>query len=174
MTLDFRKAAIGLVAAGVIVGVTFGVGVAYGRGDPKTVETGLSAQEIQAMLGLSGGAVAGAPGGVGGGGAGQGGLLGGGTAGIVTEVTAESITVRTAQGEQTFAITASTAVELLAVADSSALQVGATIIVSGSNSEGTLAAGQITELPEALSGLASGGFDLGGAGGRQPGGRQAP
>lgn len=174
MTLDFRKAAIGLVAVGVIVGVTFGAGVAYGRGDPKTVETGLSAQELQAMLGLSGGAATGAPAAAGAGGGGQGGLLGAGTAGVVTAVTAESITVETAQGEQTFAITAGTAVELLTAVDSSALEVGATIIVSGSDGEGTLAAAQITELPDALSGLASGGLGVGGAAGRPPGGRQAP
>ena len=183
MTLDFRKAAVGLLAVGAVVGLAFGAGVAFGRGDPKTVETGLSAQEIQSMLGLTGGATTGAPGGQGGvgGGAAGGGLLAnlldGGTAGVITEVTSDSITVETAQGVTTFAISGNTVVEVLADVAASDLEVGAPVVVSGTSGDGGEAtAAQITELPEALSGLATGGFGGGGGGGggRQPGGNQTP
>ncbi len=51
MVFDFRKVAAGVAVFGLALGVAFGAGIAVGRGDPKTIESGLSAQQLQTLLG---------------------------------------------------------------------------------------------------------------------------
>ena len=55
MQLTLRKLAMGVGALGVAIGVSFGAGVAVGRGDPKEAEGGLTQQQIQALIGGGGG-----------------------------------------------------------------------------------------------------------------------
>jgi hypothetical protein len=173
LKIDFRKAAIGLAILGAILGVAFGVGVAYGRGSPKTVDSGISQQQIQSLLGLSSGAGTGG-GGFGGGASGAGAnglaaLLGGGTAGVITAVTSNSITIETRQGSRTVTIAPTTNVETYSKTAAANLKQGDAVIVTGaSGADGSIAAESISQLPDALKGIASG---TGATGSSGPNGR---
>ncbi len=169
-TIDFRKAAIALAIIGAILGVAFGVGVAYGRGSPKTVDSGMSQAQIQQLLGLgstTGTGGAGGTGFAGGGGGAFTSLLGGGTAGVITALTNTSITIETRQGTHTVNLSPTTTVQTYAKTDPAALKTGDAIIVSGETAaDGTIAATTVSQLPDELKTLASGtgGANGGGAG----------
>ncbi|HEX5367907.1 MAG TPA: DUF5666 domain-containing protein [Dehalococcoidia bacterium] len=165
LTIDFRKAAIALAIVGGILGVAFGVGVAYGRGSPKTVDSGMSQAQIQQLLGLGGTGGAGSTGlgggtgftGGGAGGAGLTSLLGGGTAGVITAMTDTSITIETRQGTHTINLGPATTVEAYTGTGATALKPGDAIIVSGETAaDGSIAATTVSQLPDELKSLASG------------------
>jgi hypothetical protein len=68
----FRFIAIWVVATGLLMGLSFGMGVAKGKGDAPAAQSGLTQQQIQQMIngGSSGGGQTGPaqqPGGAGGG-----------------------------------------------------------------------------------------------------------
>ncbi len=192
MVFDFRKLAVGVALIGLSLGVAFGAGVAVGRGDPKTVESGLSAQQLQTLLGTdvlqtavadagadnedgspdtappapggAGGPGGAAPGGAGGLG-GAAGLLGQSPSGVITAINPGSITLETRGGSLTIELGPATTLHLLSQAEVGSLEEGQTVIISGSaNEDGAFVATSISEVPEAL------GF-LTGAGGAPGGGR---
>ncbi len=186
MVFDFRKLVGGVALIGLGLGVAFGAGVAVGRGDPKTVESGLSAQQLQTLLGTdvlqSAAAAAGdsgadsagaadadsnpdepeaAPGGLGG----AAGLLGQSPSGVITAIGEESITIETRGGSVTIELAPTTTLQVLSQADVGSLEEGQTVIISGSvNQDGAFVAASISEVPVALGFLA-------GAGGAPGGGR---
>src|SRR4051794_11878401 len=51
--MKFRSLAIILGAVGIAMGVAFCVGLAMGKGNPKTVQSGLSSAQIQQLYGAS-------------------------------------------------------------------------------------------------------------------------
>ena len=158
LTIDFRKAAIVLAIIGAILGVAFGVGVAYGRGSPKTVDSGMSQAQIQQLLGLGGGASL-TGGGSGFGGAGGGSFTSalGGTTGVITAMTDTSITIETRQGTHTVNLSPTTAVQTYAKTDAAALKPGDIIIVGGDTAaDGSIAATAVSQLPDELKTLATG------------------
>src|SRR6266545_5708472 len=121
MILSFRTLAIGIGVMGIAMGVAFGAGVAYGRGDPKTVQSGLTQQQIQQLYGAptNPGAAAAAGGtGAGQGTAGAGQNAGAGaaaigaraTSGRVTSVNGQTVTIETARGSQKVNVASSAAV----------------------------------------------------------------
>ena len=174
MILDFRKLALGVAVIGLGLGVAFGAGIAYGRGDPKTVESGLSAQQLQSLLGTdvlqsaTAGAGAAPDAGVVPGGAA--GLLGASPTGVVTAISEASITIETLQGSQTIQLESDTLLNLLSQAEVGSLEEGQTVIISGSeNNEGVFVAAAISEVPEGLGFVAGAGGAP--AGGRDGGGR---
>ena len=174
-TIDFRKAAIALAIIGAILGVAFGVGVAYGRGSPKTVDSGMSQAQIAQLLGLGGGtgtgtgtgsAGGGGFAGGGGGGAAFSNLFGGGTAGLITALTDTTITIETRQGTHTVNLSPTTIVQTYAKTDPAALKAGDVIIVTGDTAaDGSIAATDVSQLPDALKTLASGTTGSNGPGG---------
>ena len=169
LTINFRKAAIALAIVGAILGVAFGVGVAYGRGSPKTVDSGMSQAQIQQLLGLGSAGGGGGGGGFagGGGGAALTNLLGGGTAGVVTAITDTTITIVTRQGTHTVNLSPTTVVQTYAKTDPAALKAGDPIIVTGETAaDGSIAATAVSQLPDELKTLAAG---PAGANGSAPG-----
>ena len=187
MVFDFRKVAAGVAVFGLALGVAFGAGIAVGRGDPKTIESGLSAQQLQTLLGTDvlqsaaanaagdggdtaepGAAPGAAPGSAGGLG-GAGGLLGQNPSGVITAISENSITIETRDGSQTIVLGPATTLQLLSQAEVGSLEEGQKVIVIGSeNEDGTFVATAISEVPEALGFLAGAGGLPGG--GRGPGG----
>jgi hypothetical protein len=166
MALNFKIAAAAIAAFGVILGVTFGAGVAYGRGDPKTVESGLTPQQIQSMLGIGGGGAGGASGGQGSQG-GQGQRPGGGnttsvlganaTAGRITSVSGSTVTIQTAQGTQKVNLAASTSISKMQTGAIADVREGQTIFASGTRKEdGSFDAAALTQLPPELQALFGG------------------
>ncbi len=183
MKLNLRSVALALGALGLGLGLAFGIGVAYGRGDPKEVEVGLTTQDLQSYLGI-GGAGANAGGGTanaGGGrpaGGGRGGvatLLGAGSVGgQITAVGAESVTIEAAAGSRELKLAPSTSIRTLGSGPSAALEVGMTVLASGSeNEDGSFAAAAISELPAELGALFAGQAG-GGQGGGARGGPAPP
>jgi Domain of unknown function (DUF5666) len=179
MALAFRKIVAALVIAGVAIGVSFGVGVAYGRGDPKTVDTGLTAQQIQSLLGVRGAQASGGVGtgsgatGSGGtgttGGFGGGAFGGGGTTGAITAIDGDTITVQGFQGDVKVTLDSGTKVSVEQTGSASDLKVGDTVSVQGTtNADGSVKASSVSQLPAGLAaGRGGGGFQrgAGGAGG---------
>ena len=174
MALNFRIAAIGIAAVGLALGVAFGAGVAYGRGDPKTVESGLTQQQIQSLLGISGAAASGAQGGTTTGQGTQGQAAGqqrqgqtgaqgtqaaaNTTVGRVTSIDGSTITVQTAQGNQKINLGTSTSVSKIATGATPDLTTGLTIFATGARKEdGSLDAASITQVPAELQSLLAGG-----------------
>ncbi|HEY7467693.1 MAG TPA: DUF5666 domain-containing protein [Dehalococcoidia bacterium] len=157
MVLNKRVVIIAVAACGVAIGIAFGVGVAYGRGDPKTVESGLSQQEIAALLGGGLQSVGSnnatgqrSPGNAGGG------LLGNNTIGQVTAVDGRTVTVKTAQAEVKVTLDASTKVSKYGTTGSD-LQVGDTVVVAGTRQQdGSMLATSVSQMPSELATLASG------------------
>lgn len=158
MVLNRRLLVIAVAACGIALGVAFGIGVAYGRGDPKTVETGLTQQEIATLLG--GGALQSAGGN---GGAGQRGNLGGGaqlfgnnTIGQVTAVDGKTVTVKTAQAEVKVTLDANTKVNKYG-SSGTELQVGDSVVIAGTRqSDGSIQATSVSQMPAELAALGSG------------------
>ncbi len=177
MQLTYRYVLIGIAALGVALGVAFGAGVAYGRGDPREVQSGLTTQQIQSLLGINtaqaassgaapaGGGAAGTGSGAGaqrGQAAGAGGgltaLLGGAVAGRVTAVTGDSVTIETAQGPQKINLSAATSVSRVSTGTSDDIREGATIIASGTKKDdGSYDATSVSQLPAELQRLFGGG-----------------
>src|SRR5688572_6945624 len=62
MIVSYRVLVVEVVMIVLALGVSFGAGIAYGRGDPKTVQSGLTQQQIQSLLGISGAAAQGGAG----------------------------------------------------------------------------------------------------------------
>lgn len=160
-SLTFRTLAIGVVAAGLALGIAFGVGVAYGRGNPKTVQSGLTTQQIQQMYGpaTSGAAGAGGQGAGGAGAAGAASVLGArSTSGRVTAVSGQTVTIETRQGSQKVLLSSSTTVNKLATGASADLQEGSTIVASGTRKDdGSFEATSVSQVPAELVTLVAGG-----------------
>jgi hypothetical protein len=164
MVLNKRIMIIAVAVCGIAIGVAFGVGVAYGRGDPKTVESGLSQQEIATLLGGSGLQSAGNNSAAGQRGLGNAGgqLLGNNTIGQVTAVDGQTVTVKTVQAEVKVTLDANTNVSKYGTSGSD-LQVGDTVVVAGTKQQdGSVLATSVSQMPTELATLA-GGFQ-GGAG----------
>jgi hypothetical protein len=150
---------IAVAACGIALGVAFGIGVAYGRGDPKTVETGLTQQEVATLLGGGGLQSAGGNGGTGqrnglGGGGAQ--FLGNNTIGQVIAVDGKTVTVKTAQTEVKVTLDANTKVSKYGTGGAE-LQVGDSVVVAGSRqSDGSIQATSVSQMPAELAALGSG------------------
>jgi hypothetical protein len=164
MVLNRRLLMIAVAACGVAIGVAFGVGLAYGRGDPKTVETGLTQQEIATLLGGGGLQSAGGTGAasqrgnLGGGGQ----LLGNNTIGQVTAVDGKTVTVKTAQAEVKVTLDANTKVSKYGSSGTD-FQVGDSVVVAGTRqSDGSIQATSVSQMPAELATLVGG--NPGGAG----------
>jgi hypothetical protein len=166
LSLTFRTLAIAMVAAGLALGIAFGVGVAYGRGDPKTVQSGLTAQQIQQLFGAGGGGAGGGQAtggaqGTGGGPAGSGAtaVLGArSTSGRVTAVNGQTVTIETRQGSQKVTLGANTTVNKLMQGGSGDLQEGTTIVASGTRKDdGSFEATSVSQVPSELAALVSAG-----------------
>jgi hypothetical protein len=189
MVLSFRMMIIAVAVLGVGLGVAFGVGVAYGRGDPKTVESGLSQQQLQSLLGISGASAAGGAGtqgaGATGGAGSQGaaGQAGGASAtlarnptGRITAVEGQTITVETRTGPVKVNLTASTKINKLAAGAAADLTTNGTVTVTGTRRpDGSFDATEVSQVPaelQALLGGATAGSTAPGAGATpQPGNR---
>jgi hypothetical protein len=135
------------------VGVAFGAGLAYGRGDPKTVETGLTQQQIASLLGGQGG-TGNVARGQGNGGGVQ--LLGNNTIGQVTAIDGQTLTVKTAQADVKVTLDSTTKVSKYD--GGSQLSVGDSVVVAGERqSDGSVKATSVSQMPSELSALAEGG-----------------
>jgi hypothetical protein len=173
MSLRFRTLAIGVVALGIVMGVAFGAGVAYGRGDPKTVSEGLTQQQIQQLYGAP--TNPGAAGGAGQGGAQAGGsgaaaqALARSTTGRVTAVDGNTVTIETARGPQKVTLGSAVTVNRTTNGSVSDLTQGSTIFASGTRKDdGSFDATSISQvsgdLQSLLSALTAGSAASGGAG----------
>jgi hypothetical protein len=162
MALSFRTIIIGVAVLGIGMGVAFGVGVAYGRGDPKTVQSGLTQQQLQSLLGVSSGQAPG-QGGTGGQTAGQGGAgtaLARNPSGRITAIDGQTITLETRTGPLKVNLGPSTRINKLATGAASDLSADGTVIVSGTRRpDGSFDATEISQVPAELQAL------LGGTGG---------
>jgi hypothetical protein len=173
VALNFRIVALAVAVVGVALGVSFGAGVAYGRGDPKTVESGLTQQQIQSLLGLSGAGGQGAQSGQGTQGQGmqnlgsaqqRQGMQSGTqqtssttTIGRVTAVDGSTITIQTAQGNQKVNVGASTSLSRITTGSAPDLTAGLTIFATGARKEdGSFDAASITQVPPELQSLLGG------------------
>ena len=161
MLLSLRVLVIGFAVVGVALGVAFGVGVAYGRGDPQTIETGLSAQEVRSILGVD---AAQSGGGRQGSGAATGGRGGSGTLGAITAIDGQTITIQTARGDVKVTLDSATSIALLMSGSLSDLSVGDSISVAGARQDdGSVLAQSLSKIPEGLIGGGGGGGRRGGA-----------
>ena len=162
MSLSFRTLAIGIGVMGIAMGVAFGAGVAYGRGDPKTVQSGLTQQQIQQLYGAptnpaaAGGAGAGAGGGQNAGAAGAAALASRATSGRVTAVSGQTITIETARGSQKVNVASSASVNKISGGAASDITEGTTIFASGTRKEdGSFDATAVSQVPSELAQLLS-------------------
>jgi hypothetical protein len=175
MVLSFRKVMATVAIFGIGIGLAFGVGVAFGKGDQKTVNTGLTQQQIQTLLGVSGSGGAANQTGASGtpsarAGAGNA-LLGNNTTGQITAIDGNTLTIQTAQASVKVTVPDSVKVNTYKAGGVTDLKVGDSVIVAGAaGSDGTVAATSLSQLPAELQALGGGA----GAGGRgQQGGSQA-
>jgi hypothetical protein len=165
MSLSFRMLAIAIGVFGIALGVAFGAGVAYGRGSPKTVQSGLTQQQIQQLYGAptNAGAAAGAGAGAAtGAGAGAGAATGAGataaaaraTTGRVTAVSGQTVTIETARGSQKVNLASSATVSKTTNGSASDLTAGTTIFASGTrNADGSFDATSVSQVPGELQTL---------------------
>jgi len=155
----FRVLLAGVLAIGVAVGVAFGAGVAFGKGDRQTVQTGLTQQQLQSLLGVGSAATgAGNLQGTGGQPA-RGGLsLGGNTIGQVTAIEGQTVTLQTQQASVKVTVGPSTSVNAYAGNGLAGLKTGDAVVVAGQRKEdGSIEATSISQLPPELQSLATGG-----------------
>jgi hypothetical protein len=158
MILNKRLLMIAVGVCGIALGVTFGVGVAYGRGDTKTVETGLTQQQIAALLGGQGGT--GAESRLNTGGAGPQ-LLTGSTIGQVNAIDGQTLTVKTAQAEVKVTIESATKVNKYGTSATD-IQVGDSVVVAGERQpDGSVRATSVSQMPSELAALAGGSVPAG-------------
>ena len=173
MSLSFRTLAIGIGVMGIALGVAFGAGVAYGRGDPKTVQSGLTQQQIQQLYGAPTNPAAAGAGGAAGAGqnAGAGGaaaLAARATSGRVTAVSGQTITIETARGSQKVNVASSASVNKISGGAASDITEGTTIFASGTRKDdGSFDATSVSQVPSELAQLLST-LTGGGAGGGAP------
>jgi hypothetical protein len=168
LKLTYRLLLGGLLVVGVAAGLAFGIGVAYGRGDPKVVDTGLSAQEIQALLGSGGGTQGtGGAGNFRNGAAGLGGAAAqNGTTGQITAINGDTITVSGIQGDVKIVLNPDATVNTLTVGSATDLKVGDEINATGdTQDDGSVHASAVNQLPTGFGALGAGRFG-GGAGAR--------
>jgi hypothetical protein len=146
----FKFVALGVVAIGLAMGVAFGLGVAYGKGDEPAAQQGVTLAQIQQMIGAGpgagggGGGAGGAAGaGSGGGGASQG-SGGGGTSsfgsratlGKVTAVQGQTVTIEIRPGlTQKLNLGAQTVVNKTQTGTPADVKEGASVLVSGTRKE---------------------------------------
>jgi len=168
---------VALGVVGIAMGVSFGAGVAYGRGDPKTVQSGLTQQQIQQLYGAptnpgatQGGSGTGAPG-AGGSptapGAGQTGAppsgagnlasaLARATSGRVTNVSGQTVTIETARGSEKVNLSSGAKVNKNSSSSVSDIKDGMTIFASGTrNADGSFDASSVSEVSIELQTLLS-------------------
>jgi hypothetical protein len=141
MRLTFRVLLIAAVIAGFGFGVSFGVGYAAGRGNPKQAAGGMTQQQINQLFGIqSGGLTTGAGGGTtpnGGGTATARGGTGTGTVaraplGKITAIDGGTLTVETrVGGVQRVNLSPSTAVNRITSGSQGDLKVGDNIVATG-------------------------------------------
>ena len=179
MALNLRTLGLGIAIVGVAVGVAFGSGVAYGRGDPKTVEGGLTQQQIQSLLGISGAQAAGGTGAgattsatdgtgatrQGAGGTGAAALARNAT-GRVVSIAGNVITIETAQGQSKVNITPATTISRSSTAVLGDIKEGMTIVAGGTrNADGSFNATSLSQVPTELQTIVGAGAGTGGGGG---------
>jgi hypothetical protein len=168
MSLSFRTLAIGIGVMGIALGVAFGAGVAYGRGDPKTVQAGLTQQQIQQLYGAptnpgAAAATGGAGAGQGAAGAGQNAGTGGtaalaarATSGRVTAVSGQTVTIETARGSQKVNVASSTSINKISGGAASDIAEGTTIFASGTRKDdGSFDATAVSQVTSDLAQLLS-------------------
>jgi hypothetical protein len=176
MTISHRMMIIAVAIFGLGLGVAFGAGVAVGHGDPKTAEGGLTAQQIQSLLGINVSQASGANEGAAGNAGGTGGAQRQGasqaaarlTTGSITAVDGQTLTIETRQGSQKVHLAASTVLSRLMPGSAADLKPGMTVLANGTRREdGSLDATDISEVGSAIQAL------LGGATGAPAGGAPA-
>jgi len=162
MKVTFRIIAIVTVVVGVGFGAAFGAGIAYGRGDPKTVAGGLTSQQLASMLGVTGAqaalsagaAATPATGGAAGAaraGAATGALSAVGATGRITAVQGQTITIETRQGSEKINLSASTTITKLISGGTTDLTEGTSIVVAGTRKDdGSYDATSISQVPTEL------------------------
>lgn len=180
MVLSFRKVMAAVAIFGLGIGLAFGAGVAFGKGDQKTVNSGLTQQQIQSLLGVSGPGAAGGAGsqaaasGTPGARAGFAGsaLLGSNTTGQITAIDGNTLTIQTAQASIKVTLPDGVKVNTYKAGGVSDLKVGDSVIVAGAaGSDGSVAATSLSQLPAELQALGGG---AGAGGPQQQGGSQGP
>lgn len=157
MTLTYRMIVIAVAVFGLGLGVAFGAGVAYGRSDPKEVQSGLTAQQIQSLLGVSGGQAASTQSGAGAAESGQqqrGGAAGRIATGLVTGVEGQTLTIETRQGSQRINLAPSTTISKLSSGTAADIKPGLAIVASGSRKDdGSFDATDVTQVSAELQAL---------------------
>ncbi len=139
---NFRLIAVLVVIAGIAVGLAFGAGIAYGRGNPKKTQPGLTDQQLRSLIGTSGAQ---------GSGGGQG-ATNPITSGRVTAVDGQTITVDTGDSSVKVNILPSTTVTKSSPGSAGDLATGSTVVVAGTRkSDGSVDAVAVGQIPaEAL------------------------
>jgi hypothetical protein len=199
MASKFRFIALGVVALGLAMGVAFGLGVAYGKGDEPKAETGgITLAQIQQMIGASGGGGGAGAGGAGAGGAGAGGAGAGGagaggsgaagggntaaaasarsTAGRITAVQGQTVTIEIRPGlTQKLNLAATTVVNKLQTGAGADLKEGSSVLVSGTRKDdGSFDVATINIVPPEVASIVAAPATTGGAApGGAPGGAPA-
>jgi len=158
MLLNYRIIIAFVAITGLAVGIAFGAGVAYGRGDPKVVETGLTQQQIRSLLGVGGAATTQTGTSTTGGQTGAQSATGNNVTGQITAIESGVITVQSFQGAVKVAVGSSVAVNKLATGTLSDLKVGDTVVATGTRSaDGTLQATVISQSAAITQGAGGGG-----------------
>lgn len=157
----YRTVAAGVAALGLVLGSSFGVGVACGRGDTADTQSGTNATTTQPFGNINPGQFPTV------------GAQGNATTGRITAINGNTVTVQTAQGEVKVDLTDSTTVTTTTEAKASDLKVGMTVVASGSKKDdGSVAATSLSQVTAALQALLGGaGRGLPGASGTAAGGR---
>lgn len=172
MVLNFRMILGAGAAIGIAIGVAFGAGVGVGHSSAKTVNTGLTQQQIQSLLGVSGAAGAGSsaqasgtPGARGGGA----GALGNNTTGQITAISGSTLTIQTAtQTTVEVNLQSSSKVNTLQSGSTSDLKVGESVVVAGTRKDdGSVDATSVSQLPPELQTITAGAGGRPGASGTQ-------
>ncbi len=159
MKVTFRIIAIATVVVGVGFGAAFGAGIAYGRGDPKTVAGGLTTQQLASMLGVTGAQAAlssaatttAGQGTTARAGAATGALSALGATGRITAVQGQTITIETRQGSEKINLSPSTTITKLISGGTTDLTEGTSIVVAGARKDdGSYDATSISQVPTEL------------------------
>ncbi len=177
MKITYRLMLIAIAVLGVGFGLSFGAGVAYGHGNPKTAAGGLTQAQLNSLLGINtssaaatggaattGGGAATRPGAAGTAAAGGGAALATTATGQITTISGNTVTIQTRQGTEKVNLSSSTTIQKLVAGTTSDLKAGDSIIASGSrNADGSFDAKQVGPLPSELQALIGGGAGGGGA-----------
>jgi hypothetical protein len=189
----FKYVALGVVAIGLAMGVAFGLGVAYGKGDEPASQGGLTQQQVNQILGIgaggagaggagAGGAGAGGAGASGTGGAGSGNAQAGGntaaaasaraTSGKITAVQGQTVTIEIRPGlTQKLNLASTSVVNKYSTGNGSDLKEGSSVLVSGTRKDdGSFDVATINIVPPELAAM----VPAAAAGGTTPGAPTAP